>query len=272
MAGPVYVSAGTRVQSAGATTLTPTKPTVAGGTGLLLAVVITKNNATHSTATSGWSLIQQVNSGASFTASIWKAAETAANPVFTWAGSVACGAQVTYYQDVNNGIDTTIGSTTSNSGTTATHSTSSINTTRADSLVVYIDAAAANTALATPSGWTENSDTGSATGATRSTFGSKAVATSGSASGAISVTGASAAWVQFQIELKTTTDAGNNFKVTKETVAAWMDPPEGFAIAKETVAAWLDPGNGFVVTKETIAAWLDYSGVVARRRQFININ
>jgi hypothetical protein len=68
-------------------------------------------------------------------------------------------------------------------------------------LVIYIDAAAANTAIAQPTGWTERLDGGSATGATRNANGDKTVASSGGSSGNISVTGANAAWVMWQIEL-----------------------------------------------------------------------
>jgi hypothetical protein len=251
VAGPSFVSIGARAQSAGAATLTPSLPTVFGTGGLLVCVVHSKNNATHATVTSGWSKLgSTVNSGASFCASVFVAPEGSAAPVITWTGSVACGAQIAYYADPANTVDPTLGASTSNTGSTATHSTSAINTTRNNSDVIYVDAAAANTAMATPSGWTENSDAGSATDAGRFVFGQKAVATSGSSSGAISVTGASAAWVQWQIELL-------------EAV-----PASGLQSSKVEVGAWLDAPQELSFSKVEVGAWLDFAG--ARRRQLIN--
>jgi hypothetical protein len=74
MPGPIHRSVGTRVQSASAATLTPGLPTVdSSASGLLLCVVTSKNNATHSTVTAGWTKFTQVNSGASFTVSLFVA-------------------------------------------------------------------------------------------------------------------------------------------------------------------------------------------------------
>lgn len=241
MAGPVFIAAGTRSQSAGATSLNPSKPSVQGQNGLLLCVVTSKNNATHSCATPGWAQVgSQVNSGANFTASLWRAAEGAGNPTITWAGSVACSAQIAYYTDPQNTVDTTLGTPSTNNGTGATHSTTAITTTRDNTLAVYIDVSAANTACATPAGWTEQNDTGSATDAGRTVFGDKAVATSGSSSGAISVTGANAAWVQIQVEVMGAATAANSYEVSKVGVGAWLEPPEGYAVSKVEVGAWLD--------------------------------
>lgn len=251
MAGPVFQRIGTRSQSSGAATISPSLPSIDNARGLFVCVVHSKNNATHSCATSGWTKLGQVNSGANFTASIFTAKEDAGAPTITWTGSVACAAQIAYYADPANSVDSTLGASGSNSGATSTHSTSAINTTRNNSLVIYVDAAAANTAMAQPSGWTEDNDAGSATDAGRFVFGSKAVATSGSSSGAISVTGANAAWVQWQIELMT-------------GVAA------GLETTKVGAGAWIEPLNGFAVTLVGAGAWLDYVGVTARRRQLIN--
>lgn len=266
MAGPLYNSVGTRSQSAGAATLNPAKPTAASANGLMLAVVTSKNNATHSTATSGWTLVAQVNSGASFTASLWRAKGNAAAPTFTWVGSAACSAQIAYFDDPANAVDTAIGSITNNNGTTSTHSTSAITTTRDNILAVYVDVAAANTALATPSGWTENSDTGSATDAGQTTWGSKSVASSGGSSGAISVTGANAAWVQFQVEVMGEA-AANSLQVSKAEMGAWVEPPSGLTMSKVEMGAWLDAPNQFDVSKVEMGAWLDYVGVAGGRRK-----
>lgn len=248
MPGPAFVAVGTRSQSAGAATLTPAKPTVLGQAGALLAVVTTKNNETHSTATGGWTKLAQINSGASFTASLWIAAEGASAPVFTWASSVACSARVSYYAAPDGPVEGgAIGGSTNNNGSTSTHSTAAFNTTKNNALVVYVDVAAANTGLGTPAGWAEDSDAGSATDAGRTTFGSKAVATSGTSSGAISVTGAAADWVQWQVELYLADGADAQF--SKVEVAGWLEPPAGFAASKLEIGAWLEPGSGGTVRR-----------------------
>ena len=250
-----FLRVGTRAQSASAASLAPVKPAVNGLNGILLAVVSSKNNATHSTATAGWGQVgTQQNSGASFTSSLWIAAEGAGAPTFTWTGAVACQAQIAYYADPNNPLDPTPGSTTVGSGLTATHTSASLNTTRDLSLVVYVDVAAANTALALPVGWTENVDAGSATDVGRTVFGSKAVNTSGSASGAISVTGANAAWVQRQIELKITAAPG--LEQSKIETIAWLDPNEGLSSSKIEAVAWLESLT-LQFSKIEVVAWVE---------------
>jgi hypothetical protein len=291
MPGPAYIRAGARSQAASGTSRSPAKPTVDSQNGILIAIVTSKNNATHSTATAGWTRIgAQVNSGANFTASIWIAAESAAAPTFTWTGSVANSAQISYYTDPAGVTSTTVGATTNNNGTTSTHSTVSINTTVNKALVVYIDVAAANTAIAQPSGWTERADAGSGTDAGRTAWGDKEVATSGSASGAISVTGANAAWVQWQIELYGVAGAANTAQWSKADVHALLDPPTGAALSKVDVHAWLDdipdvaewskvdvhgwlePPLGSDFSKVDVHAWLDMAAVSLRRRQLTFIN
>jgi hypothetical protein len=205
------------------------------------AVVQSDNNATHACADAAWQKLSQVNSGASFTASLWRAAEGAAAPTFTWTGSVPCAARIAYYADGSNVTEAAPGNSTSNSGATSTHSTSSIASTRDNSLFVYFDAANANTALAQPAGWTENEDNGSATDGGRIAFGSKAAPTSGTNSGAISIAGANAEWVQWQVELRVQLATG--FQASKEAIAAWIEPVAGFASSKVDFYAWIEPGT-----------------------------
>lgn len=230
---------GARAQSGGAASISPAKPSVLGVAGILIAVVTSKNNAPHSTGTSGWALIGQVNSGADFTASLWIAAETASAPTFSWSGSVACSARIGYYASIDGPTATTLGATTSNSGSGNPHSTGAINTTRDDSVVLYVDVAAANTALAEPSGWTEDQDSGSVTDGGRTVFGRRSMAASGSSTGAISVTGANTAWVQWQIELQAATATG--LTVTKAEALAVITPPDGLLVTKAEILAVLRP-------------------------------
>lgn len=270
MAGPVFRANGARATSAGAATIAPAKPTVDGQNGVLLAVVTSKNNATHATATPGWSLVgSQTNSGASFTASLWIAAESAGAPTFTWTGSVACSAQISYYSDPANSMNIGVSVIdTPSTGTTSPHSSAAINTDADNALAVYIDVAAANTALTNPAGWTQDVSGGSATDAGRTTFGSKAVASSGSSSGAISSAGAVAAWVQWQLELKGSTAAAG-LQVSKASLVAWAEPPAGLDVSKATLAAWVET-NDLRFSKVELIAWLDSTGSTRRRRSIIN--
>lgn len=238
MAGPVFNSVGTRVASAGAASLVLSKPSAAAASGFMLAIATSSNNETHSCATSGWSLVGQVNSGASFTTSLWRAKGDAVAPTVSWTSSVACSSQIAYYDDPSNVVDTVLGATTNNNGTANPHSTSAITTTRDSSLAVYIDACASNTALATPSGWTENSDAGGTS--SRLVFGSKSVATSGSSSGAISVSGGAAAWVQWQVEVMGELPDANTIALSKVEVGAWEEPGAGASFSEVEVGAWLD--------------------------------
>lgn len=242
MAGAKFFAVGTRSQSSGNTQRAPSLPSgVASGRGILLCAVHSKNNATHSTATSGWTKIGQWNSGASFTVSLFIATGGAGAPTITWSGSVACGAQIAYYEDAMNVLDPALGQTSFNNGSGNPHTTTGFNTTRADSLVVYFDVAAANTALGAPSGWTEDNDAGSATDAGRHVWGSKKVPNAGDASGNISVTGATGAWVQGQVEIMR--EAYTGLMSDKMEVGAWLEPPIGLSVSKFEVGAWLTPGS-----------------------------
>lgn len=207
MTAPVYLNTGTQVGDNGNTTLNPTLPGSRVNGNVLLAVCASKNADTHSCATSGW---VQWPSGVQFQysttlhVSFWiyevNGSETA--PSITWTNSSACLARIFQFTRAVRNLGETVGPTYSNnSGNGATHSTSSFNTSADNSLGVYIDIASANTALATPAGWTERSDTGSALAAMQLTIGDKSMPTSGGATGAISVTGANAAWIQIQLEL-----------------------------------------------------------------------
>lgn len=206
MSALVYRAAGAASQSASATTLTPAKPTPLGvhpDRGFMIAVCCVKSNAVITTATSGWTKLFQTNSGASFTKAVFIAREAAAAPVFTWTGAAACFAITHAWSTGANPISVpTIGNTSSATGTVSPHTSPSLLTTRQFSTVIYIDAVSQQTtALAEPAGWTEHADTGFTTAVGRITVGSKYVPTLGDSSGAISVTGGAAAWVQSQIEI-----------------------------------------------------------------------
>lgn len=251
-----FVVAGSRSAASPAASIAPAKPAVKSIAGVLLAAVTSKNNAVHSTATAGWTKLVQTNSGASFTASLWIAAETAAAPTFTWTGSVACSAQIAYWADIDNPLDvaaiTAVASTST--GATNPHTSTGFNSTRANSLAVYVDVSAANTALQSTVGWTEDVDNGSATDGGRTVFGHKALATIGTASGGQSITGAVAAWVNWQLEIVPTVAAG--LQESKVAPGAWLDTSSAFGLTKLEAGAWIQTG-GLGYTKAEAGAWLD---------------
>jgi len=197
-----YVNVGTRTNSGGNTSATPALPASRVSGNILIAICGTKNNATHSTATSGWDKIDQVDSGTGWTLSLfWRVIDgSEAAPVITWSGSVANFAIITQISEASptNPIGAILGNP--NSGTP--HTNAGITGTGLNSQVFYIGGAAANTAYGTTSGWTERSDAGSNTGATRHVIGNRnSRINTGDSSGSTSNTGAAAVGVMYQLEL-----------------------------------------------------------------------
>lgn len=199
-----YSAAGTRNQSSGAISRNPALAAGGSNGDLHLAVVGSKNNVTHTSSSTGWVKLFQQNSGASWTVSVWAYRPTlggadgsqAAPTITVAASNVACFSQCFRLSGFGS-----IGASNVNAGTTSTQSCTGITATGYGSRVIYLAASAANTALATPTGWTEDADNGNATGATVNEIGGKNLSNLGDASGDISVTGASAAWVMWQIEI-----------------------------------------------------------------------
>lgn len=229
-----YGAVGTFATSAGATSRNPALPTGVTAQSELWASVASKNNATHSSSTSGWTKVAQQNSGASWTVSLWRytgADATAAAAVnVTWTGSVASHGQCWRMQG-RTGTDP-LGTPTVSTGSTSTHTSTAVTTTSPGSRVMYVDGAAANTAIAQPTSWIENFDNGSATSASRLAVGGRDFASSGSSSGAISVIGAAAAWVQWQVELPAPQpaillSASANITASGENTTAQLTAPSG---------------------------------------------
>jgi hypothetical protein len=259
MAVPAFHAVGTRLASASAATLSPALPAgLAGYRGLLLCVVTSKNNAAHSCATAGWTLIGQTNAGAAFTSSLWAALDTAAAPTFNWVGAAACSAQIAHYFDADGPLAlTSVAIKSVNTGTTSPHSSASFNSAAANSLAVYLDTCGATTGLATPAGWTEDNDQASATDAGDTTWGHKNLGASGSASGAISVVGGAAAWVQRQLEIKQSV-ASTGLDVSEAEAGAWIDTPPGLVASEVEAGVWLDQSiPGLSVDAMEVGVWLD---------------
>lgn len=203
---PAFVNTATTSSSAGATTLSQPVPAALVNGNILLALCSIKNNDVITVTGTGWIKLDQVNSGAGYTAALaWCLVNgTPPSCVFTWTNSVACRTAGYQYSGT---LASPFGTTQSNTGSGATHSTTGFNTTFDGSRVIYVDQCAANTAMATPATWTENNDAGSSTALIRGVVGSKALSAKNTASGAISVTGGAADWVQWQLELLSASEA-----------------------------------------------------------------
>ncbi|MCE2841221.1 MAG: hypothetical protein LW689_04375 [Novosphingobium sp.] len=253
---PAFRAIATRSAVASAATISPAKPAVDGAGGLLLAIVTTGSTATHNCGTAGWTKYQQVNTAASFAGSIWYAAEDAAAPTFTWTGATTCSAQVVYYSDPQSPMTIGIGANTfDHSVSGSTHSTLSIMSTQNNALAVYVDVCQLNVSATTPSGgWTERSDTGSATDGARTVLGDLLLPTVvGSFTGGQSLIAGDAPWIQWTIELNGTSPV-NQVQVSKAELGAVVEPAAGFAASQAELGAWLD------LLRDT------------PRRQFITIN
>jgi hypothetical protein len=250
-----YINAGARSAGVG-TSRAPAKPSVtATQYGGLLAVVTSKNNAVHACADPAWVKVDQQNSGASFTASLWIAAASAAAPTFTWAGSVASSAQIFNYSAGEGPIDVAAGASLSvTTGATNPHTSSAIVSTREGSLAVYVDVVAVNSGAPAPAGWDEKIDSGSATDGGAHHVGDKAFATLGGSSGAISISAGAAAWVQWQVEMRVT--YATQLEASKFEALAWVEILEGVGVAKAEALAWLDPATNDYSKLEALA-WLE---------------
>lgn len=242
-----YITVGNFAVSGGAASIAPSKPagTTATTYGVMIAKVSSKNNATHGTATSGWNLINQHNSGANFTTSYWWAFENAAAPTFTWTGSVACDAIIALYSEPNNPVDQTapIGNTNFNNGVVSPWATTSITSGRDGSLFVLIGSLAANGTIDNPSGWTNRAAQGSGTSATTYRITTKPGDPSGTTSGNTSATSqAATAWTGAQLEIRVAVGS-NDLSIPKVETGALITPTIGFATPKVETGVWLNKIN-----------------------------
>jgi hypothetical protein len=199
---PLFVASGSLSAAASQTSRTPALPSGLLIGDLVIAHCASENNATHSCSTTGWNKLGQTNSGASWTVSHWWALNSSSlsAPTITWSGSVDASARTHAFRDVKASAPCAYLGPVS-AGTGSTHTSDGAATTVDNVRVIYLDHANANTALATPAGWLEATDSGNATGPCRTTLGHMVVAFAGTGAESIAVTGASAAWVQCQIEI-----------------------------------------------------------------------
>jgi hypothetical protein len=263
---PSYVTAGSYAAGSGNITAAINRGSASSyPDGILFVVLMTKNNDVHTCATAGWTLVSQVNSGAGLTASLWKSrGGVVVNPTFNWPTSSAFCAQMFVFDAADGPMELagiTLGS--SNNGITNAHGSPTINSSQPNSLFVYFDVCGANSSMGTPAGWTEIIDGGSAVGGSRIVMGTKQAAAPGTASGTIAVTGGTAAWVQWQIELYT--EIAVNDQISKVETSAWLDHAPGVNVSKVETAAWLDSASGLNVSKVEHSAWLTSDNLVVSK-------
>lgn len=204
---PSYTNIGTLTSSAAANDTTPGMPSGVTSGMALVAVVISWDGfgTTHTTSTPGWTKVTQVaspsaGSGNGITISLWVAQGGAAQPTFHVSnfGAAAESVVISY----TNGDGSTYGAVSTGNGTGATQTTSALSSTADNSMIFLVDAVRAfSGSFTTPSGWAL--DGGFTVGNTGYwSFYEMILATSGSSSGGVSISGPSGEWVQVQFELK----------------------------------------------------------------------
>lgn len=264
MAGIEFQGRGSAAASNSATSLTPAKPATAATdtVGVLIAIVDVRSNATITTATAGWTKLSQTNSGAGYTQALFIAPTSAAAPLMTWTGAVACSARIAHFSDCNNPLETTIvGASSVATGSTSTIAATSINTTKDNSSVIVITGVAAggNSGMS-PAGWEQiwrdNLGTPS-----RSQTGSIAyLGSSGSPSPSFSISAPSAsAWVANEIELLYQ-DPAAAISASSADITRVQNPEDGMNAASSDIATVQSHGSG-ISTASAEAVALQSSGL-----------
>lgn len=197
---PTYSSIGTPAESSSINNISAGMPgTITSDMALVAIVRAWDLGTTHTCATSGWTKVTQVSNTSGLFLSIWIAQGGAAQPTFFVSGvGAAASAVVVAY---SNGNGTSYGAVNTDQGTGTTQTSPSVTSTQDNSLIVLVDAVRAFSGnTGTASGWTKQTQFGGVTGICG--LYDKTLATSGSASGAVSLTSPSGEWCQVQFELK----------------------------------------------------------------------
>jgi hypothetical protein len=266
---------GGRSQSASATTLTPTLPIITGKSlGAYLWIVTVKSNDVITTAQVGWTKLFQDNSGTGYTAAYFIAPTTSTAGPATWASAAACSAQVIYIEDPDNPMVTNaVGASGVGIGSTSPHTSPSITTTRAMSLVLFIDQVSgyAGSYTSTPTGWTLNLQDGSPTDNGAIVIASKSGGAAGTSTGAISVTGTLFPWVQRQIEFLIVLPA-SGIQVTANEVANIMASRPGISVAGAELGNVMASGVGISASEVEIVLIFVPGGYPFKRRHSLILN
>lgn len=216
--GPAFRGSGAVTSATAVTSRSPVKPTDTVAHGILIAVVTIKSIAAIATATPGWTLLYQDNSGIGFSQALFIARGDAAAPVFTWAGAANASAYINYYDDPGNPISVTVGAATVGAGTGVTAAAAGALTTRANSVVAAFTAVDVNTTPGAATGYTTNASAGSGTSIigvyTGSVFVPAILTTT-----AFSQTVASGNWVTRLVELQSTANPVGLWTIETEFAA-----------------------------------------------------
>lgn len=220
--GPAFIAAGAVAESASTTSLSPATPAnVANSHGLLIAVVVVKAFVTTSTATPGWTKLYETNASSFLTQAVYIANGAAASPTISWTGANAAYAQVAFYDDPHNPVETAVvGATSVNTGNSTSLSTTTMNTTRANSVVIALGSISTNTTLTTPAGFTENLSYQTGAAGLAVAWDAQLYPNSGTATGAVSMTaGLTGHWVLRLIELLLVVKPTGNYSIETEITA-----------------------------------------------------
>jgi len=205
----VFVSTGTQASTGPGASLTPALPaSLAAGDLMLMQIAATANKASTFNIPAGWNKISFTDSATSNSLALYWRVFVAGDsaPTVTWTGNTSATGVISRF--TGNDTSSPIGAVgTVTAGASSTHTSTALTTTRNNSLVVLFDGASATTGLTTPAGWAQNY---LFTVLPAETCDGKAIASSGTSSGATSSAGGSATFVTQQIELLSPSAAAAN--------------------------------------------------------------
>lgn len=218
---PFWNTSGTQVQTATVSALTVNSAPATRQVGDLEYCTLSKENTTAvGVSGSGWNLLTQTTFGTTRSSTYaWRIYNgTNVDPAFSWTTAADAWGRRHCFRDTQATGTPMAALGTVGTGTTTAHSSTGGNTTQADAMAMYSDECNANTALGAPGGsWTSRWDAGSATGPSRTSGGNQPIATAGTGSGNLSMTGGGTAWIQQQWEVynanngdQTTENSQNN--------------------------------------------------------------
>lgn len=198
MAVPAFGTIGAFSSNASAATLTPALPASVASGNALVAFCWVNGTGKTIAVSSGWTVIDSINSGPVTAAWATRLATgTDSAPVFTWTGAAQCGANVLRFTGNNS---TMTGTSNKATATSTTITTASLTSTANNSLVLIAELNnGSSIALPVPSDYTNISNGNNSSAGFR--YASGTVYVSGSTTESTSVTVNSTKWASFAIEI-----------------------------------------------------------------------
>lgn len=267
---PYWVASGTETQATAQTSHTCNQAPTGRQLGDIEVVTFdTETAAAHSLSGAGWAIIEAQATYAtthSRTVATRVYDGTNVDPAISWSGAADVFARRHIWRDskVTGTIISGVG--TVGTGTASPHTSTGGNTTANNVLAVYLDTCNANTAVATPAGWAERFDAGSATGPARTAGGDKEVATSGTSTGNISIVAGAAAWIQRQYQLFPSDAGTQTHEVESENIASLVsfadvsEAGQAFNTLGCTLTGGVDEWIAVAVSVNPVAASGDMTG------------